>query len=278
MKRYFYGLLAVAGITWLSCGPASETGKVSSMIPDTKEGLYKLGHQFYVDRNYDSADVYLMRSSSADPLYAAPANDLAQMHYMLGMQHPGERDPQRLEQFRKSLKYYALLESHGSGDADIYDRLSELSSALGDNKSLAKYARKNATLYPYDRQYVNLGFAYFEAGDFENVIKCQKEAIAKFKGSTYIGSFYRQLGRAYMKIDRDQTAERTFDSGLKAADEVIAERKKSNGKFASTDEYQRLMDDKIGMLVSLKSLHQLYRAADKLQAVERQLKELGYTK
>ncbi|MBM2840053.1 MAG: hypothetical protein HW412_581 [Bacteroidetes bacterium] len=261
----------------IGCGPAPETVK-SPAILDTKEALYKVGHQFYVEQNYDSADVYLKRASSMDPSYLAPVGELAQMHYALGMQQTGEKNPKRLQHFRDSFGSFASLESNGSNDAEIYERLSELSNALQDNKALLKYAKKNADIYPYERQYFNLGFAYFQVGDYQNVIKTQKEALEKFKSSTYIGSFYRQLGRAYMKIDRDQTAERTFGAGLKAVDVVVADMKKSNSDFKSTDEYRRLVDDKTGMLMSLKSLHQRYRAADKLQQVEKQLKDLGYSK
>ena len=81
-----------------------------------------------------------------------------------------------------------------------------------------------------------------------------------------------------MKIDRDQTAERTFDAGLKATDAVIVDQIKSNSNFKSSEEYRRLLDDKIGMLVSLRSLHRTYRATEKLQKVEQQLKDLGNSK
>jgi tetratricopeptide (TPR) repeat protein len=227
---------------------------------------------------YDSAEVYFTKSYMLDTSYLLPLNELAEMHYALGIQQPGEKNPKRLEHFKKAYAYFVKVEAHGSSDSELLERLGELSSALDDKKALVKYAKENARAYPYERQYFNLGFAYFQVGDYQNVIKTQKEAIEKFKGSTYVGSFYRQLGRAYMKIDRDQTAERTFDLGLKAADAVVADRKKENANFAATEDYRRLVDDKIGMLVSLRSLHQTYRANDKLQKVERQLKELGYEK
>jgi len=38
------------------------------------------------------------------------------------------------------------------------------------------------------------------------------------------------------------------------------------------------MDDKIGMLLLLKRLHTTYKAAEKLEQVERQLTEAGYPK
>jgi tetratricopeptide (TPR) repeat protein len=245
---------------------------------DTKEGFYELGHQFFADNSYDSAEVYLQKALAMDGSYLAPLNELAQMHYALGIQQPGEENPKRIEHFRKSFGYFVKLESQGSKDSELYERLSELSNALSDDKALVRYAKKNAEIYPYERQYFNLGFAYFKVGDYQNVVKTQKEAIGRLKGSTFTGSFYRQLGRAYMKLDRDQTAERTFNAGLKAIDGIIGEQTKANNNFTSTEEYRRLLDDKIGMLISLKSLHQTYRANDKLQKVDRELKALGYEK
>jgi tetratricopeptide (TPR) repeat protein len=270
--------LLLLGLVWVACGPAPETVKPPASPVSTKEGLYGLGHQFMTENNYDSAEVYLKAASAMDASYLAPLNELAQMHYALGIRQPGEKNPKRLEHFRKSFSCFVKLESQGSSDSELYERLSELGNALNDDKALVKYSKKNAEIYPYERQYFNLGFAHFQVGDYQNVVKTQREAIAKFNGSTFIGSFYRQLGRAYMKLDRDQTAERTFDFGLKAVDGVIADQTKASGNFASTEEYRRLIDDKIGMLISLKSLHQTYRTNDKLQKVDQQLKELGYSK
>lgn len=269
--------LILFGLAWLACGPATETTKPPTVVR-TKEELCELGRKFHQEQMFDSAEVYFTKSYKLDTLYLLPLNELAQMHYALGIQQPGEKNPKRLEHFKKAYACFVKVEAHGSSDSELLERLGELSSALDDKRALVKYAKENAEAYPYERQYFNLGFAYFQVGDFQNVIKTQKEAIEKFKGSTYVGSFYRQLGRAYMKIDRDQTAERTFDSGLKAVDAVVAERRKEGGSFAATEEYHRLVDDKVGMLVSLKSLHQTYRANDKLQKVERQLRELGYEK
>ena len=268
--------LAVSLLT--SCGPSTESVKPPLRSLDTKKACYNVGHQFYVDQQYDSADVYLQKACAMDASYLDPVNELAQMHYALGMQEPGEKNPRRLSHFRKAFGYFETLEARGSKDSEIYERLSELSNALNDDKALVRYAKRNAEAYPYERQFFNLGFAYFQAGDYQNVIKSQKEAIEKFKGSTYVGSFYWQLGRAYMKVDRDQTAERIFDAGLKAADAVIAGQKGSNASFKSTEEYRRLVDDKIGMLISLKKLHQTYHADEKLRTVEAQLQELEHEK
>jgi hypothetical protein len=113
--------------------------------------------------------------------------------------------------------------------------------------------------------------------DWAGVVKSQREASEKFRESQYTGAYYRQMGRAYMKMDRDQTAERTFAAGVQAIDAVMAEVKKSGGGTASA-EYGRLQDDKIGMLLLLKRLHITYREAEKLAQVERQLREAGYSK
>lgn len=277
MKCFEALMMLAAGLAWFACGPAVETVKPPAAVV-TKEEFYAVGNRFYAEQQFDSAEVYLKKASAMDPSYLAPLDALARMHYALGIQHEGERNPVRLEHFRKAFEYFATMESRGANDSEVYERLSDLSNTLGDHKALVKYSEKNAAAYPYERQYVNLGYAYFQSGDFQSVIKTQKQAIEKFKGSTYIGSFYRQLGRAYMKVDRDQTAERTFDAGLKEVDAVINNRLKSDGKFKTSLEYRRLVDDKTGMLVSLKGLHQTYHASEKLQKVEQQLRELGYSK
>jgi hypothetical protein len=80
-----------------------------------------------------------------------------------------------------------------------------------------------------------------------------------------------------MKVDRDQTAERTLAAGLKATDARIALLRKADEKGnAATDQYRRLHDDKVQMLLLLKQLHTTYRAQDKLEQVDRQLKQEGY--
>jgi len=269
-------LVALLGLI-VSCGPAPETVKPTTVIEE-KEAMYHRGHQFYLEQEFDSAQVMLKMAVALDVSYVPPLTDLAQMHYDLGMREAGEKNPKRLEQFKKARDYFATIDALGSKGSDLYERLCELSFALDDDRAYLKYAKKNAEAYPYDRQYFNLGSAYFMTGEYQNVIKTQKEAIERFKGSPYGGSFYRQLGRAYMKMDRDQTAERTFDTGIKTVDAAISELKKTNSDYKASDAFRRLMDDKVGMLVSLKGLHQTYRATEKLKQVERQLQEVGYTR
>ena len=277
MNTVYASLLAVTAMLWLaSCAPTSETGKITGV--ETKEVLFKRGHQLYLEQNYDSAAVTLQKAIAIDSSYIPPLEDLAAMHYDLGMREQGAKSPKRLGEFRKSRIYYTRIETLGNKGSDLYERVCELSVALDDNKSFLKYAKRNAEMYPYDRQYLNLGVAYYSADDFANVIKTQKEAIERFKLSSFIGGFYRQLGRAYMKVDRDQTAERTFTIGVQVVNARIGELRKHNSNYKSSDEYRRLLDDKIGMLVSLKKLHQTYRALDKLEQVEKELKEVGYQK
>jgi len=43
-------------------------------------------------------------------------------------------------------------------------------------------------------------------------------------------------------------------------------------------DYKMLVDDRVGMLLSLKKLHQLYGAKNKLAEVERQLRGAGHNK
>ncbi len=253
-------------------GPSTETTKTEA-VPLTKEAWYRRGHQLYLQQQHDSAKAALQQALTIDGNYREAVADLASLHYDLALR--SEVGKLRNGQLKHSRDYYIKLESLGSTESDTYERLCEIANALNDNKTFLRYAKKNAEMYPYDRQYYNLSVACFEANDFQGAIKAMKEAVEKFKASSYIGSFYRQLGRAYTKVDRDQTAEKTFYTGLNAVDRAIADLKKLGGDFKSTTEFGRLKDDKIGMLVSLKSLHTTYQAMDKLADVERKLKELG---
>ncbi|MBI4536214.1 MAG: hypothetical protein HY708_08040 [Ignavibacteriae bacterium] len=257
-----------------SCGPKPETTKAPSSIPvlDTKETAFVRGHQLYLRQQLDSAAILLKRAVSLDPAYREPIADLGALYYDLGVREP-EKSRGRLDNFKRSLTYYAKLDSLGANDSDLYERLSEICSTLEEHKLYLRYAKKNQEAYPYDRQYLNLILGYLNVNDYANAVIIAKDATEKFKESPYIGSYYRQLGRAYMKVDRDQTAERSFDVGLKIIDVRIAALKKNNKEYTSSEEYRRLMDDKVGILISLKGLHQRYRAFDKLERVERQLKE-----
>ena len=259
-----------------SCGPGAETTQPPA--PEPKEVVYQRGHQLYVQMQLDSAATVLKRAAEQDSTYLPPLADLAALNYDLGMREEGETNPRRLERLRISRSYFVKIEAGGMHESNVYERLCELSLALNDSKAFLKYARKNAELYPYDRQFYNLGLAYFESEDYTGVIKSQKEACEKFKQSFYVGGFYRQLGRAYAKIGRDQTAERTFAAGVLAIDVRLAELRKKGGDYKIGEGYRRLIDDKIGMLLALKKLHQTYKEPEKLELVERQLKEAGYAK
>ncbi len=246
-----------------------------SSAPLTKEALYGKGHLLYGQLQFDSAKVYLFQAVRRDSLFADPIFDLAALHYDLAMQNTkGASESARL--LRVSRDFYHRAEELGWEDSELLERLCDISVRLEDNASFLRYAKKNAKKYPHDRQYSNLGLAYVEAGEYQEGIQFLKTAIEKFPNSTYIGSYYRQLGRAYFKVDRHQTAERIFYEGLQAVNSRLAEQEKLAS--ASSVVQERLRDDKIGMLVTLKGLHQLYKDGEKLANVEKQLKELGYSK
>jgi tetratricopeptide (TPR) repeat protein len=277
MRMLRPALAALLALLLSSCGSSPEAVKPAA-APASKEGLYMAGHLLYGQQQYDSAAVLLKKAAAMDSSFLPPVQDLAALYSDLGMRNPADVSPARTEKLREARRYYARLEARGSQEAEIYERLCEISVALEDDRSFLKYARKNAEKYPFDRQYYNLGLASFGAGDYTGTVRTQKEAVEKFQQSPYVGGFYRQMGRAYMKMDRDQTAERTLALGVQAVDGRIAEMKRGGGEYKATDAYRRLADDKIGMLLLLKRLHQTYKAADKLEQVERQLKEAGYTK
>jgi tetratricopeptide (TPR) repeat protein len=270
--------IAIAG-AYYGCGPAPETSKPPEVsAPRTKESIFLAGHQAYLEQQFDTAIVLLKRAVSMDSTYLAPVRDLAQLYYEQGMRQSVGKEQSKSTALRASRTFYSRMEALGVKDADVYERLCELSVTLDDDRSFLKYARKYAELFPYDRQMYNLGIAYFNVGDFQQVIKTQKEAAGKFKDSPYLGGFYRQMGRAYRKIDRDQTAERMFNDGIRAVDGRIAELRQSDPQYKTGEGYRRLADDKVSILTELKRLHQIYKADDKLEQVERQLKEMEHGK
>lgn len=258
-------------LLFVSCGPPGETANPPA---ESKAALYSRGHQLYLTMHYDEAERDLMRASAMDSAYGDPLVDLGSLWFDRAAKEEGARC---LEDFRKSRDFLARAEELGYRDASAYDRLCEICTDLEDARGFLKYAKRNAEHYPYDRQYYNLGVAYFGVDDWAGVVRSQREASEKFRESQYTGAFYRQMGRAYMKMDRDQTAERTLASGVQAVDAAIAGLKKKGGGLR-VEELGRLHEDKIGMLLLLKRLHTTYRETEKLTQVERQLKEAGYTK
>jgi len=268
----FFALAVIAG-----CGPTAETPRpepAPTLV--SREELYRAGHQLYLESQYDSAAALLRRAYKMDTSVVEPVRDLAQLHYEWAMRAP-EKSRERTQRLRTARTYFVRLDALGERTSDVYERLCEISVSLDDGRSFMRYARKNAELYPYDRQLFNLARAYFEVEDFQNVIKSTKESIDRFKGSPYITSYYRLLGRAYMKIGRDQTAEKTLAAGVKEAEARLAALR-TQGAGEGTDQWRRAHDDKINMLLALKQLHTTYRADDKLGRVEQQLKEEGYGK
>jgi tetratricopeptide (TPR) repeat protein len=263
-------LAVVAG-----CGPSGETARTP--LADTPEALYRVGHAYYLERNLDSAAATLTRAYALDSTSVPLIKDLADVHFELGMRFADEKDPRRLAQFRRSRGYLARLEALGSRESELYERLCELSAALDDSRSFLKWAKKNAEKYPYDRQTYNLGIALYENGEYATVVKTMKEAVEKFKASPYIGGYYRQMGLAYMKMDRDQTATKTFETGLVIVDRRLADARNS-GSDPNLPDLRRLADDRVGMLVSLRKIYQIYKETANLERVQRLLREAGYMK
>lgn len=261
----FAGLLVIS-----ACSSVPEMAK--SPAGATREGLFAEGHRLYLTQQPDSAAPILARVLALDSGYVPALKDLASLTYERAMKSRTEKDEPNSDALRESFGYFRRLESLGSQESEVYERLGELSVALKDNRSFLLYAKKNAEKYPYDRQIYNLGLAYFESGDYASVVRTQKQAMEKFKNSNYLGGFYRQMGRAYMKMDRDQTAERTLAAGVQAVDGRLSDLRATR---ADAEAIRRLTDDRVSMLLLLKKLHITYNALDKLQAVERQLQEAG---
>ena len=265
----------------VSCGTPSES--IRDAAPAVNRGKAELqaeGHSLSLRREWDSARVLLERALAIDSAYAPALQDLAELYYDRATESGTQANGPHQERYRaEAFRAYVRLEAAGSHDADTYERLCELSVAQKDSQSFLRYAIRYAELYPYDRQYYNLGLAYFGVCDFQNVIRCQKEAVARFPESDYVGSYYRQMARAYLKVDRDQTAERTLTGGVEAVNRKLekikqgGEKGEPNGVSAS-----RLKEDRIAMLQMLRTLHIRYRAPEKQEQVERQLKAAGYSR
>jgi tetratricopeptide (TPR) repeat protein len=266
-----------AAFAFLSC---STTSPVKPDQPEaatpvySREALYRKGHQFFAGRETDSARVYLLRSLAMDSTYLPPLRDLALLHYDIAMRM-GEHDPVRLAEFGRSYDYYRRIEATGTADGETYDRLTELSYMLDRPGEFLSYAQKHWKHNPSDRQAYNLGLAYAMTGDHQNVIRTQKEAIDRFPYSPFLGGFYRLLGNGYLEVDRDQTAERTFNAGVDAVNRLIRGMSDTESDSARMQNISRLQDDKVAMLLALKKLHRRYGNQEQLKAVERQLKDAG---
>jgi tetratricopeptide (TPR) repeat protein len=264
-------LLSVAACL-AGCSSPGSVEKTTSLA--SKEAYYERGHQEYLRLEYDKAEQDLLQAISLDSSYGEPMVDLGALAYDRAKQETDEKSTRRLEQFKKSRQFYMRGEASGQRDAAVYDRLCEIANILDDGPGFLKYAKMSVGRYPFDRQYYNLGLAYFGVSDWAGVINSQKEAIEKFRESAYLGGFYRQLGRAYMKVDRDQTAEKQFSLGVRAVDLRLAALQK-RGRTEVAIEVKRLQEDRIAILLLLKRLHTIYKEQEKLQEVERQLRDAG---
>jgi tetratricopeptide (TPR) repeat protein len=206
-----------------------------------------------------------------DSAHVDALTDLGMLHYDLAMAQKPDENKAKNSYLREARGYLARAEHISTVDDAVYERLCQISLALEDDRSFLTYAKKSAERFPFDRQYYNLGLAYFGVGDFQNVVKSQKEAIQKFPQSPYLGGYYRQLGRGYMKIDRDQTAQRNLETGLSAVDARLKAEVKEHG--SASDAARRLADDRSAILQLLRRLYQTYHFDDKLKDVERLLNE-----
>jgi tetratricopeptide (TPR) repeat protein len=265
-----YVVLLIPALLLSACRPAEE----ATRVPATKESLLREGRILAGLGDLDSARAVFNTAYDIDSTSLPAALELAAVCFDLGKKGPSGA-ASTSSALRESKRFYARATELGDNDALTYDRLCEICVTLDDDRGFLKYARRNAELFPYDRQYYNLGLAYFGVNDFQAVVKSQKEALEKFKESPYVGGFHRQLGRAYLKMDRDQTAERTFVAGVKAVDERLALLATGGAASPGTEGNKRLEEDRVNMLLHLKQLHTIYKDQEKLRKVEQRLNALG---
>ena len=274
MRRCLAFVIALAAAGGLAgCGSSGGAGRVPGM--GRAEELYEAGHQYEQEKNLDSAAALLERAVAADSGFTPALSEYADVQYDRGMAITDTKSPARILLLLSSRGALGRLETLTAADAGVYDRLCELSVALGDSRSFLFYARKSAGKFPYERQYYNLGVALYQTGDYHGAVKAMKEAIDKFAASTYTGGFYREEGLAYMKLDRDQTATRTFESGVAAVDNLLKGMKQAD---PAAPEVRRLSDDRTGMLLSLRKLYTTYQDQENLERVEKLLRQSGNLK
>jgi len=267
-------LMALASGLFASCGSSGNTsGDAGLSTAALRNELFRKGHHLYLVHSYDSADVVLRKALNIDSSSVDVLTDLGMLHYDMAMEDNEGAAQARNRNLRESSGYLSRLDALGTSDESVYERLCQISVTLGDDRGFLKYAKRSAERFPFERQYYNLGLAYFGVADYQNVVRTQKEAIDRFKQSAYLGGYYRQLGRAYMKIDRDQTAQRSLEAGLSAVDDRLAALKATHG--ATGDAVKRLTEDRTAILQLLRRLYQVYHFDDKLKSVERRLSEAG---
>jgi tetratricopeptide (TPR) repeat protein len=262
--RFIFVLLfsVIAG-----CGSPEKTTTSTGSVPavESGESLYSMGHSWFVNGNYDSAIVYLERSRSIDRTFSPALRDLAEIYYaggITGVQSERERN------MRAALECYATLDSLHQADDAMYDRMTELAHGLGEKDRFLKYAEKQVKRFPGDRQLYNLGLAYLGVGEFQKVIETQKGAIEKYPHSPFIAGFYRLLGDGYLGVDRQQSAERTYEQGVTVAVDRALEMKEADPRVAETPEYRQLADNHKAMVASLKKIYRLHGKQEKLKELE----------
>jgi tetratricopeptide (TPR) repeat protein len=270
----FASFVVLLALGVASCGHSVDR----STTVESKEVLYQRGHQRYLQMQLDAAEEDLRKAVAIDSSYQEALVDLGFLMYDRAQKIAEKEDPQRIALLKDATMDLARAEAAGARDAEVYERLCELSSTLKDDRRFLTYASKFAERYPSDRQYYNLGVALEGVGDWQGIVKSQKAAVEKFKTSPYLGGFYRQMARAYMKMDRNQTAERVLTAGLTEVDRLLEGASRTEGKSKTSAESRRWGDDRIGILLLLKHIHTQYRDTEKLERVERQLKDAGFSK
>ena len=267
-------LLLFLAVFHFACG---SSGSITESKPEPPRAADQLaqfssaGHAHYVGARYDSACFYLEKARAIDHHEPRVLMELGESYYAMGMELPN--GTQRERNLRMALDRYATIDSIGKADAGTYERLTEVSHLLGDTQLFVHYAEKQAAVHPGDRELYNLGLAYFDARNYQKTIETQKGAIQKYPHSPYIGGFYRLLGDGYYEIDRQQTAERTYQEGVKVVDSRVADMKGANSQFSTSSEYRQLADSRRSMLLSLKKLYRLHGKKKELDEVDRLLEK-----
>jgi tetratricopeptide (TPR) repeat protein len=264
------------GALFASCANREEAVRSAAAppAPPGREDVYREGHRLLQAGEFDSAAVVLEQARAMDSLYRPPLQDLALLKYDRALRSP-EGSTARTTAARSALAYYAALERLGQQDEETYERLTEMARLAGDGEAFLRYAQAGARRHPSDRRVYNLALALTEASKYKEATDVLNTGIRSYPVSGFQGGFHRLLGNAYLRMDRDQSAERTFTEGVKIVDRMLEEMERSDPEALAGGDGSRMREDRTSMLRSLKKLHQTYGRKKELGEVEQRLRAEG---
>jgi hypothetical protein len=108
-------LIVCAAALYPSCKPAEEAAQPA--LPATREDVFREGHQLFLLRQRDSAEVRLRQVVAMDSTYRPALQDLAELWYERAWELRAEETRAHDVAMRTAFRYFARLETLGQGEA-----------------------------------------------------------------------------------------------------------------------------------------------------------------